>query len=109
VVEEGDVWDPNIEVIESLHRNCLETHRVLKDGGSFLMISFAQPHFRTKYLMGYRAAGVEVGAFQSHQGYSEVYGWDLTFKTIKKGSGCLDSFLYVMVNSEPPAKEAENA
>jgi ubiquinone/menaquinone biosynthesis C-methylase UbiE len=108
VVEEGDVWDPHTEVIQSTHKNCLETQRVLTETGTFLMISFAQPHFRTKYLMGYRAAGVEVGAFQSHQGWSEVYGWTLRFKAINKGSGCLDSFLYTMVKSAPPVAVVES-
>ena len=47
---EGDVWYPAQEVIDKVDRMCMEISRVLKPGGRFLHISFAQPHFRTKYL-----------------------------------------------------------
>ena len=53
MVDEGDVWYPNSECKIQAHRLCREVHRVLKDEGLFLQISFAQPHFRSKYLSGH--------------------------------------------------------
>lgn len=99
VVNEGDVWDPNQDVKISVHKMCSEVRRVLKPSDSkFIQISFAQPHFRTKYLMGYRANDndIDVSPYESHTGVSELYKWDLQFHTITKGSGCLDSFIYIM-------------
>eukprot|EP00600_Ochromonadales_sp_CCMP1393_P015303 CAMPEP_0175033074 /NCGR_PEP_ID=MMETSP0005-20121125/21786_1 /TAXON_ID=420556 /ORGANISM="Ochromonas sp., Strain CCMP1393" /LENGTH=207 /DNA_ID=CAMNT_0016293629 /DNA_START=13 /DNA_END=635 /DNA_ORIENTATION=- len=78
MVTEGDVWNPDEEVISASHKMCCEVRRVLKtEGGKFIQISFAQPHFRTKYLMGYRAKSISVSPFESHQGHSDVYQWDL--------------------------------
>lgn len=96
MVDEGDVWDPEQSVIDAAHRMCVGIRRVLVPGGRHIQISFAQPHFRSKYLIGYRFNGTEASAFQSHQGHSEVYDWDLTFRTINKGAGSLDSFMYIM-------------
>lgn len=53
MVDEGDVWDPNRDCKVQAHRLCREVQRVLKDNGLFLQISFAQPHFRSKYLSGF--------------------------------------------------------
>jgi SAM-dependent methyltransferase len=96
MVEEGDVWDPEIAVIETVHRMCTCVRRVLTNRGRHIQISFAQPHFRTKYLMGYRHSGKQVSPYESHQGHSDIYRWDLTFRTISKGAGSLDSFMYIM-------------
>jgi DNA-binding winged helix-turn-helix (wHTH) protein len=107
-VDEGDVWDPREAVVRTVHQNCLETRRVLRDGGRFLMISFMQPHFRTKYLKGYRFAALSSDSSgisidpeaakpcASHTGWCEAYSWDLSFRTIDTETGCLNSFLYVM-------------
>ena len=51
-IDEGDVWYPNESTIRCVHRMCHSVSRVLKIGGKFISISFNQPHFRTKYLMG---------------------------------------------------------
>ena len=96
VVEEGDVWDPEQNVIDTVHRMCVGVRRVLVEGGKHIQISFAQPHFRTKYLMGHRHTGAAVSAFESHQGHSDLYDWDLTFKTVSKDAGSLDFFMYMM-------------
>jgi ubiquinone/menaquinone biosynthesis C-methylase UbiE len=99
-VDEGDVWDPEVSVIQNVHRMCVGIRRVLKTGGTHIQISFAQPHFRTKYLMGYRHSGAEVSPYESHQGHADIYRWDLSFRTINKGAGSLDSFMYIMNTTE---------
>lgn len=55
---EGDPWEPEDELVCSVHQICSELCRVLKyqkdlSSNQMIQISFAQPHFRTKYLSGY--------------------------------------------------------
>lgn len=95
MVDEGDVWYPNSEVIESVDKMCCGVQKVLKPSGIFMQISFAQPHFRTKYLMGYHVTGVSVNPYETHTGYSEKYRWTLTSQSINIEEGCLNSFFYV--------------
>lgn len=99
VVSELDVWNPQEEVIKSVDKMCKCVDFVLdKDNGKFLQISFNQPHFRTKYLMGYRAEDRDCGSHGSHTGYSDRYHWDLSFESIVlPEEGVLETFLYVMV------------
>ena len=100
VVDEGDVWDPKDEVIDSVDRMCQCVRNVLTSSGIFLQISFAQPHFRTKYLIGYRAERQECNPYQSHKGRSFRYGWDLDFCDIPNvETGCLTLFFYSMIKS----------
>ena len=97
VVEEGDVWDPEPATIEVVHKMSAEVRRVLKPGhGRHIQISFSQPHFRTKYLMGHRHTGADVSPYESCKGESDVYKWNLSYKTVNKGAGSLDMFMYVM-------------
>lgn len=97
MVDEGDSWDPEEDVISLADNMCLSIKRVLKKQNSlFLQISFAQPHFRTKYLMGYRAEKTKVGSFEGHKGLSHRYGWNLDYKIIDSKTGALDNFLYIM-------------
>ncbi len=109
MVDEGDVWYPNEKVVRAADAMCRGVRRVLKNGGGgvFMQISFAQAHFRTKYLMGLRAdeddavtsgaAPPEVNPYQSHSGESERYQWRLSSQTISVEGGCLNSFLYTMI------------
>lgn len=47
----GDVWDPPKDVIQNCDREVDEVIRVLrKPGGTFLYLTFGQPHFRRRYL-----------------------------------------------------------
>ena len=96
MVDEKDVWDPDRLVIEEADKMCRGIVRVLKPGGVFYQISFAQPHFRTKYLLGYHAEGREMDPYKSYSGISTKYNWDLTFTPIEIDGGCLNSFLYSM-------------
>jgi SAM-dependent methyltransferase len=104
MVDEGDVWDPNNDTIQATDKTCLCVSRILKpQTGRFIAISFAQPHFRTKYLMGEwarAAAGAgTVSPYSASKGYCERYGWTLTYDAIETEGGCLNSFLYVMRKS----------
>lgn len=97
MVDEGDLWHPKEECIQSAHDMCIGIARVLTERGIHLQISFAQPHFRTKYLKGdrYRQDNT-VNPYSTSLGVSEVYPWDLQYETIAVEKGCLDSFLYIM-------------
>ncbi|OBZ72113.1 Methyltransferase-like protein 13 [Grifola frondosa] len=46
----GDVWDPSQEVIDNCTQEVDEVLRVLRKGGTFLYLTFGQPHFRRRYL-----------------------------------------------------------
>jgi len=48
--DEGSVWDPSPRTRQDAAAMCQAVSRVLKPGGCFLQISFAQPHFRKRYL-----------------------------------------------------------
>jgi SAM-dependent methyltransferase len=114
MVDEGDVWFPDRSMIESSHKMCDCVRKVLRsDGGLFVQISFAQPHFRTKYLMGIHAEdeglvtdrkkqdrqeGLQStrGAYDSYSGVSEAYRWNLSSQSISLEEGCLNSYLYSM-------------
>jgi ubiquinone/menaquinone biosynthesis C-methylase UbiE len=72
-----------------------EVSRILKSKGIFLSISFAQPHFRTKYLMN-AVDQFEVTPYKSLKGYCEKFKWNLTFESIGGFEGSLDTFFYVM-------------
>lgn len=43
-------FDPPFEVRRSMTQALTEAHRVLREGGTFFSITFAQPHFRLPYL-----------------------------------------------------------
>lgn len=77
---------------------CKEMKRVLKPNNHsmFIQISFAQPHFRTKYLMGSHISNTIMNHYESYKGISTIYNWDLYYETINKDEGSLDSFLYIM-------------
>ena len=100
MVDEKDVWDPAQSVIQSVDKMCLGISKVLKSNeGIHIQISFAQPHFRTKYLIGYRADKTECNPYESYRGFSNRYKWSLDFQEISLTEGCLSSFLYIMHSS----------
>ena len=116
MVNEGDIWDPADEVIISADKCCKCNNRVLKEKGLYLMISFMQPHFRTKYLSGVLADRLEAASLtgseqeemrtvllhknisigQTVTGTSRRYGWSLSVEEIAIDKGSLGNFLYVM-------------
>ncbi|KAG0163213.1 hypothetical protein DFQ28_000257 [Apophysomyces sp. BC1034] len=48
--DRGDVWDPSEDLIADVKGEVDEVERVLKVGGSFIYITFGQPHFRKRHL-----------------------------------------------------------
>jgi SAM-dependent methyltransferase len=102
MVDEGDPWNPNENCILQADMYCKEMSRVLKPGGILLQISFAQPHFRSKYLMGaWVNEEVGLGSHPSDilSGMSLVYSWELSYVSIAVEAGCLNSYLYTMRKS----------
>ena len=75
-VDEGDVWDPQESCRRDVHQTCRAIHRVLKRDGLFIQISFAQPHFRRRYLER-----------------PQHYGWSFAVHTFGTGFGY---FFYTM-------------
>lgn len=51
MTSKGDVWDPPQEVVENCTKEVDEVIRVLRKGkGTFIYLTFGQPHFRRRYL-----------------------------------------------------------
>jgi len=48
--EQGDVWVVEEKLAQQIYSICNEISRILKPGGTFLYISFGQPHFRKPLL-----------------------------------------------------------
>ena len=70
--DEGDVWSPSETVIEQAAAMCNGITSVLVPRGTLLQISFAQPHFRKRFLLG---EGEQTAS-------SAVYGWDYSYHHI---------------------------
>ena len=47
----GDAWDPPPDLLAVGRRIVAQAGAVLRPGGAYIQISFAQPHFRRKYLV----------------------------------------------------------
>ncbi|KAH7881780.1 S-adenosyl-L-methionine-dependent methyltransferase [Phlebopus sp. FC_14] len=47
-----DVWDPPEEVIKDCTAEVSEVLRILRPTGAFIYVTFGQPHFRRRYLVG---------------------------------------------------------
>jgi EEF1A lysine methyltransferase 4 len=107
---EGDVWNPNAEVVQKAHTMCRQISRVLKsNGGIFLQISLAQPHFRRKYLLGLHSHHDNNdngnGKKQPHNEQvnddpdcCREYEWSLSFQHAGRDcdAGCFGHYLYIM-------------
>lgn len=48
--EKGDVWEPSEQLILDVKREVDEVQRILRPGGTFIYITFGQPHFRRRHL-----------------------------------------------------------
>mmetsp|Transcript_19856 Transcript_19856/g.27935 ORF Transcript_19856/g.27935 Transcript_19856/m.27935 type:complete len:299 (+) Transcript_19856:31-927(+) len=126
MTQEGDVWNPEQSVVDSCRTMCRHISRVLKLGGYHLHISFAQPHFRKKYLLGLHPPSLGCSSSSTNfwesvqdlkideqqqpkreesscsKEYSKEFLWDYEFETIGGGgngdsnNGCFHHFLYIM-------------
>ncbi|OQS05843.1 hypothetical protein THRCLA_02069 [Thraustotheca clavata] len=83
MVEGGDTWSPAEHLLASAHEMCSGIKKVLTPTGLFLQISFGQPHFRKRFLLGEYPQGDE----------SSAYGWTYKYHNIEIGLGY---FFYVM-------------
>ena len=100
---EEDVWNPAQTVIDASRRMCHHISRLLKVGGHNLHISFAQPHFRKKYLLGsHPNIEGEEGVTGGNENYSDEFGWSYRVETIggDNNRGCFHHFLYIMTKRE---------
>ena len=102
---EEDVWNPAQSVIDASRRMCHHIARLLTPGGHHLHISFAQPHFRKKYLLGWhpKTEGEDcVSATGGDDSYSDEFGWSYRVETIAgdDNDGCFHHFLYIMTKED---------
>ncbi|CEG38239.1 s-adenosyl-l-methionine-dependent methyltransferase [Plasmopara halstedii] len=86
--DEGDVWSPSETVIKEAAAMCSGIASVLVPEGIFLQISFAQPHFRKRFLLGEGETPPT----------STIYGWDFSYHNIEIGLGY---FFYVLKKTLP--------
>ncbi|XP_063049025.1 EEF1A lysine methyltransferase 4 [Engraulis encrasicolus] len=84
LVEEKDPWRVSEETARLMHEVLTEVSRVLKPGGRFVSVTFAQPHFR-KRLYARRQ-----------------YGWSIRHHTYGHG---FHYFLYVLTKGEELSEE----
>jgi EEF1A lysine methyltransferase 4 len=45
-----DPWDPEVEIVENIEAYMKQVYDHLEPGGSFIHITFVQPHFRRRFL-----------------------------------------------------------
>ncbi|KAJ3043765.1 hypothetical protein HDV00_004171 [Rhizophlyctis rosea] len=50
LTKKHDPWDPDPELVEQMKEYMVQVREVLKPGGMFIHITFAQPHFRRRFL-----------------------------------------------------------
>jgi 2-polyprenyl-3-methyl-5-hydroxy-6-metoxy-1,4-benzoquinol methylase len=98
MVDEEDVWHPCEYVIHSVDCMCQHISRVLKNtSGKFIQLSFMQPHFRTKYLMGFHhEPDTSIYPTQSITGKCKRYQWELNYEILSSDEASFDYFLYIM-------------
>lgn len=66
LAQRGDTWDPPEDLLATAKTLLQESLRVLKPGGHYVQISFAQPHFRKQYLQQQLVQeGEEGGSWES--------------------------------------------
>ena len=100
--DEGSPWDPNPETRRDADAMCRAVSRVLRKdgvekGGVFIMISFAQPHFRRRYLEAFEEEVQSGGAVDA--GLVKSYRWRVNNEAFGE-AGCLETFLYVCVKED---------
>ncbi|NXJ75347.1 EFMT4 methyltransferase, partial [Trogon melanurus] len=82
MVEETDPWHVSPRAAAEMHRVLAEVSRVLRPGGCFISITFAQPHFRKPHYA------------------QEDFGWSLRHAACGDGDA-FHYFLYVMRKGQP--------
>lgn len=110
MTHEGDVWNPSASVVAASYAMCEHMARMLCQGGTFVQISLAQPHFRKKYLLGWHTVNYET-LDVSDDTYSSKFGW--TFRSEAAGSwdeaGGFGHYLYIMTKQTRRNNENDDA
>jgi hypothetical protein len=107
VAAEGDVWNPDPNVIQDARAMCEQISRVLTDQGRYLQLSLAQPHFRKKYLLGLHPSSTSsqknkaLNAMTRHkEDYSDEFAWTLVYEPVQEERGCFHHYLYIMTKEK---------
>ena len=85
--------------MDACRNMCQGISRILRSGGYHIHISFAQPHFRKKYLLGqHSASNVSLATDLLFDKDVCEFHWDLECEKIggDNASGCFHHFMYVM-------------
>ncbi|PWN23122.1 S-adenosyl-L-methionine-dependent methyltransferase [Microstroma glucosiphilum] len=82
VAEKGSVWEPSERVFDNARREIDGVLHLLKPGGTFLYLTWMQPHFRLRFL-------------------ERKADWDVTVRTINEGGGW-DYFLFTGIKKVAP-------
>lgn len=69
VTDEGDPWNPNERTRNDTASMMKAVARVLKPGGTFVQITFQQPHFRKRYLENELLTSPEITEIDHGMGY----------------------------------------
>ncbi|NWV46438.1 EFMT4 methyltransferase, partial [Daphoenositta chrysoptera] len=84
MVEETDPWHVSPQAAAAMRRVLAEVSRVLRPGGCFISITFAQPHFRKPHYA------------------QEAFGWSLRHAACGDGdAAAFHYFLYAMRKGQP--------
>ncbi|NXX85229.1 EFMT4 methyltransferase, partial [Urocolius indicus] len=84
MVEETDPWHVSPRAAAEMRRVLMKVSRVLRPGGRFISITFAQPHFRKPHYA------------------QEAFGWSLRHAACAgPDAGTFHYFLYVMCKGQP--------
>jgi len=106
MTEEGDVWDPRAEVRDQVDRMCSGISGVLHaEHGLFLQISFAQTHFRSRYLLGAKHRQLVDPESGLTRQFSDSYSWYYSHETFQPEGGCFHKFFYVCARGLPSGEE----
>ncbi|KAF9620208.1 hypothetical protein IFM89_010943 [Coptis chinensis] len=95
-VDSGDPWNPRPETVNKVMAMLKEVHRVLKQDGIFISISFGQPHFRRPLF--------EAPEFTWSLNWNTFGdGFHYFFYTLRKGRRSMDNINGCRKTSEPPS------
>ena len=86
----GSQWDPPDEVQDNVQQYVDEVSRILKPNGSWLYITFRQPHFVKRQML---REGV----------------WDLAVECLEDGPGVFEYFVYVMTKIAAGTEEIQES
>nr|CCA18468.1 conserved hypothetical protein [Albugo laibachii Nc14] len=101
MVDVADSWNPPEANISQAAAMCTSIHKALKETGVFIQISFAQPHFRKRFLMGddlERSTNVYSWTFDYHPIGTMflIAQWQYSLTIVLDTDVGLGYFMYVM-------------